>query len=127
MKIAIGVLVAGFLGALARYGIGFLFPEAASPSSFPWATAFINLSGSLLLGILTGLALRKAAPGWLSEVAGTGFLGSYTTFSAFNGQLVQMLEHRAYAGAAAYVLLSALVGWGIAAIGLALGKGRKMR
>jgi len=127
MKMAIYVSFAGFLGAVARYGIGFLIPTAAEPGAFPWATVFINLSGSLLLGLLTGWLSGKPGKAWIGETAGTGFLGAYTTFSAFNGQLWQMLEHRAYVVAAAYVLASAAAGWGLAALGLSLGKRRAMR
>ncbi|PRX74602.1 camphor resistance protein CrcB [Cohnella sp. SGD-V74] len=122
MRIVLGIALAGFLGALARYGVGFLFPVSATPDAFPWATAFINLSGSLLLGLLTGWLAGRSASSWIGEVLGTGFLGSYTTFSAFNGQLWLLLEHRAYGFAAAYVLASAAAGWALAALGLTLGK-----
>jgi CrcB protein len=122
MRIVLGIALAGFLGALARYGVGFLFPVPATPDAFPWATAFINLSGSLLLGLLTGWLAGRSASSWIGEVLGTGFLGSYTTFSAFNGQLWLLLEHRAYGFAAAYVLASAAAGWALAALGLTLGK-----
>jgi len=79
------------------------------------------LSGSLLLGLLTGLVASKRAAPWLSDVAGVGFLGSYTTFSAFNGQTWQLIDHGAYGAAASYVLVSAVAGWAMAALGLRLG------
>lgn len=124
MRIALGVALAGFLGALARYGIGFLFPASATSDAFPWATVFINLSGSLALGLLTGWLAGRPASAWAGDVLGTGFLGAYTTFSAFNGQLWLLLEHRAYVVAGAYVLVSAVAGWALAALGLTLGKRR---
>ncbi|MFB9279914.1 fluoride efflux transporter FluC [Cohnella cellulosilytica] len=124
MRIVLGVALAGFLGALARYGIGFLIPASGAPAAFPWATVFINLSGSLLLGLLTGWLMGRPALAWAGDVLGTGFLGAYTTFSAFNGQLWQMLEHRAYGVAGVYVLVSAAAGWALAALGLTLGRRR---
>jgi len=125
MKIAIGIAVAGFMGAIARYEVGYLFPRHADPAAFPWATLMINLTGSLLLGLLTGwLANRRSAPIWLGEVIGTGFIGAYTTFSAFNGQLWQLLEHQAYGAATAYLFVSAIGGWILAAAGLSWGRGR---
>ncbi|MFC4601954.1 fluoride efflux transporter FluC [Cohnella hongkongensis] len=122
MKIAFGVAIAGFLGATARYGVGLLFSGSANPAGFPWATLFVNLSGSLLLGLLTGWLAGKPSAAWASDVAGTGFLGAYTTFGAFNGQLWAMLEHRAYGAAAAYAAVSAAAGWGLAALGLSMGR-----
>jgi len=127
MKIAIGVAAAGFLGAVVRYGVGFAFPQSANSAAFPWATTFINLTGSLLLGLLTGWVAGKLVASWLADVAGTGFLGAYTTFSAFNGQLWHMLDRQAYGTAAAYVLVSAVAGWALAALGLALGRKRAKR
>ncbi len=122
MRIAVGIAFAGFLGAISRYEVGFLFPHA-EPENFPWATLFINLIGSLLLGVLTGLLIRRRAPAWFGDVAGTGFLGAFTTFSAFNGQLWQLCQNQAYLSASIYALLSALGGWGLAAAGLAWGRG----
>lgn len=122
MRLVLGIAIAGFLGAITRYGIGLWLPQRTI-LVFPWATLFINLSGSLLLGCLTGLMVRRRMPAWFADVIGTGFLGSFTTFSAFNGQLWQLLEHQAYMSAAAYLLLSAVGGWLLAMIGLRMGRG----
>lgn len=121
MAVALGVAAAGFLGAAARYGIGFLLPDGGG-TGMPWATLFVNLSGSLLLGLLIGRAARRPMPEWLREAAGTGFLGAYTTFSAFNAQLAGLVRHDAYGAAALYVLLSGGAGWLLAAAGLAWGR-----
>ncbi|RKP55331.1 CrcB family protein [Cohnella endophytica] len=124
MRIAIGIAVAGFLGALFRFELGFLFPQHAEGTPFPWATLVINLSGSLLLGLLTGKVSGGNAPAWLGDVLGVGFLGAYTTFSSFNGQLWQLCDNGAYAFAAAYALISGLGGWWLASRGLEWGRGR---
>jgi CrcB protein len=122
MRLVLGIAIAGFLGAISRYGLGLWFPQSTD-HAFPWMTLFINLSGSLMLGYLMGLLLRRRMPAWVGDVIGTGFLGSFTTFSAFNGQLWQLLEQQAYRCAAAYVLLSAVGGWLLAMIGLRWGRG----
>jgi fluoride exporter len=123
MRIALGIAAAGFLGAVTRYEVGFVFPHGAG-SSFPYATLFINLSGSLLLGLLTGWLSHRGAPAWLGDVVGTGFIGSYTTFSAFNGQLWQLCQQAAYLSATVYVLLSGVGGGLLAMAGLAWGRGK---
>lgn len=120
MVIALAVAIAGFAGAVSRYSIGLAFPDGGE-SSFPWATLVINLSGSLLLGLLFGLASRRKLPPWFKEAAGTGFLGAFTTFSAFNGQLWLLCKHHAYGSAAAYALISGVGGWLLAAAGVKLG------
>jgi CrcB protein len=122
LKIVIGIAIAGFLGAVTRYELGWVFPQG-NETAFPWATLAVNLSGSLLLGLLFGWASRAMLPAWLVETAGTGFLGTYTTFSAFNGQLLQLLRHEAILTAALYAALSGIVGWKLAQAGLAWGKG----
>lgn len=124
MKIALGIAGAGFLGAVARFGVGALIPTGDG-SSMPWATLLVNLSGSLLLGLLTGTAMRRPLPLWLREAAGTGFLGAYTTFSAFNSELVELVRHGSAGTAAAYVLLSGGAGWLLAWGGLSWGRGKR--
>ena len=52
--------------------------------SFPYGTLLINVSGSLVLGILAGLAAHHGVPGPVVTVIGTGLLGAYTTFSTFS-------------------------------------------
>lgn len=123
MRIALGVAAAGFLGAASRYGIGYWIPDG-NGHGMPWATLLVNLSGSFLLGLLLGAASRRPMPVWLREAAGTGFLGAYTTFSAFNGELAGLARNGHFGMAALYVLLSAGAGWQLASLGLAWGRGR---
>lgn len=120
--ISVAVAIGGFCGALVRYAIGQMMSEA--DAGFPWSTLLINLSGSLLLGLLLGRAMRRSLPKWLLEGVGTGFLGAYTTFSAFNGQLWAMLHSHEYAYAASYVICSAVIGWMLAWTGVRWGSGR---
>ena len=72
--------VAGGLGGVARFTLD-KFISARTSSSTPWGTFFINLSGSLLLGLLTGLTISQTLSPQRQIIIGTGFLGGYTTFS----------------------------------------------
>lgn len=66
---------------------------------FPWGTLVVNATGSFLFGVLTGLALFHAFPATPKVVLGTGFCGSYTTFSTFSYETVRLLEENAVAKA----------------------------
>lgn len=74
----IGVGVLGAAGSWARFRVGALV-LARRPSDFPLGTFAVNLSGGLLLGLLTGLSVTGDA----LLLFGTGLLGSYTTFSTW--------------------------------------------
>src|SRR5664279_6550472 len=78
--IAVFVMLAGGAGALTRFVVDGLIRTHLG-RQFPWGTMFINVSGSLLLGILVGLALRHHELSDVRVVIGTGFCGGYTTFS----------------------------------------------
>ena len=91
--IFIGLAVAGGFGAAARMLLdGLIKSRIAGPT--PWGTIIINVSGSLVLGFLTGLAAGQILPqAWLL-VVGTGFLGGYTTFSTASVETVRLLQER---------------------------------
>ncbi|GIH81529.1 putative fluoride ion transporter CrcB [Planobispora longispora] len=75
------VACGGALGALARHGLGALFP--AAPGSFPWTTLAINTLGCLLIGALAGWLTASAPRRLAGPFLSTGVLGGFTTFSAF--------------------------------------------
>jgi fluoride exporter len=79
--IGIWIAAAGALGAVTRFVVDGHIRQRWS-SSFPWATLVINVSGSLLLGVLTGLVLYRGNPVDLRLVLGTGFCGGGTPRSA---------------------------------------------
>ena len=62
---------------------------------FPWGTLLVNLTGSIVLGFLTGLGLYHAFGSTPRFVLGTGFCGAYTTFSTFSFETVRLLEEGA--------------------------------
>jgi len=74
----VGVGLAGGAGALVRFALDALVSERLG-SGFPWGTLAVNVSGAFLLGLLAGATLH----GDVLVVAGTGALGSYTTFSTW--------------------------------------------
>lgn len=115
----LGVAVAGFLGAPARYVLDALISERAR-GVFPWGTFVVNVSGSLVLGFLTGLALYHGFPSTAKTVLGTGFLGAYTTFSTFTYETTSLAEEGSRAEALANVAGSVVAGVAAAAAGLAL-------
>jgi CrcB protein len=87
----LAVGAAGGLGAVARFVLdGVIRTRARGP--LPVSTMAINISGSLLLGLLTGLMLAAAVPASSALVLGTGFLGGYTTFSTASSETVRLLQ-----------------------------------
>ncbi len=120
LGLALAVALGGFVGAPARY----LLDRAISgrlESDLPWGTFIVNMSGSLLLGILTGLGLNGHLGPVPEALAVTGFCGAYTTFSTFTVETMRLVEEGDYLEAAYNSLGSIAVGLIAAAAGLALG------
>ena len=112
----IGVAALGGAGALAR----FLLDGAVASRSgrgFPLGTLTVNVSGSLLLGFLVGIA----AEGDAYLLAGTAALGSYTTFSTWMLESDRLAEDGEGGSLAANIVLSAGIGLGAAALGRLIG------
>jgi CrcB protein len=77
------VAVGGALGSVGRYLVSSWF-LARFGAAFPWGTFVINVSGSLLIGIVLQLALSRAGLSpYVRLFFATGVLGGYTTFSAY--------------------------------------------
>jgi CrcB protein len=117
--ILLGVLVAGALGALARYLVDGL-AKHHTRGRFPWGTFVVNITGSLLFGLVTGAGLDHALAATPRIWMGTGFCGAYTTFSTFTFQTIQLLEEGAVADALRNALANVMIGVAAAAAGLAL-------
>jgi CrcB protein len=118
--IVVGVMVAGACGAVLRYLVDHVV-QRRTGGEFPFGTLVINVSGSFVLGILTGSALHGgiSAP-WLT-VAGTGLIGAYTTFSTFSFDTVRLAEADRWRPAVLNVVVGIGLGLGAAAVGLAVG------
>ena len=118
--IYLAVAIGGALGALSRFGMGQWLADSGYAHLHP-ATFLVNVIGALLIGILFVGAERFT----LSEPArlgmSVGFLGAFTTFSAFSLQLLtdiqegEVLRAVSYAAATVFLcLISCLVGVGLA-------------
>ncbi|MCD4853638.1 fluoride efflux transporter CrcB [Arthrobacter sp. AK01] len=83
--------LAGGVGAAVRFVVDGLI-RARLKTAFPWGTVAINISGSLLLGLLAGFVMRGQAPESLLLVFGTGFLGGYTTFSTASLETIRLVQ-----------------------------------
>lgn len=95
----LAIAIAGGLGAAARFVLDGLI-RSATDIRLPWATILINISGSLLLGLVTGLAAGRVLPEAWQLILGTGFLGGYTTFSTASFETVGLLRDRRWVAAA---------------------------
>ena len=115
----VGFVIAAAVGAPLRYLVDGAIAERAE-GVFPWGTFVVNASGSLVLGVLTGLGLYHAFPKVPKVILGTGFCGAYTTFSTFTYETVELLEEGALNEAARNAFGTLIVGAGAAALGLAL-------
>jgi fluoride exporter len=115
----IGVALAGALGAVARYVVDVLIADR-SRADLPVGTLVINVSGSLLLGILTGLALYHGLASRPRVVLGTGFCGGFTTFSTFTWETMALAAARQPRTAVTNVIASLALPAAAAAIGLAI-------
>ncbi|MBY0097356.1 fluoride efflux transporter CrcB [Mesobacillus maritimus] len=97
----------GFFGAISRFMIG---EWLHSDNGFPLGTLGVNLLGCLVLGWFLAFAKQKGLRGETVLLIGTGFLGSFTTFSTFSVETVNLLTAGRILVALLYVLLSVFVG-----------------
>ena len=106
------IIPAGALGALARYETGRVMWMRFGLRA-PWGVLAVNLVGAFLLGLLAG-----AHPSDVLVIAlGTGFLGSFTTFSGLQLEAFVMMCHGRSGAAVFYVLASVVVGLLAALVG----------
>ena len=111
------IAAAGGLGAAARYLLDGWVQERVE-TVLPVGTWVINVSGSFLLGLLAGLVIAHGVSPDAKLIAGTGFLGGYTTFSTFAYETVGLAEDGSRIFAALNVTASIAAGLAAAALGL---------
>ncbi|HVT20465.1 MAG TPA: fluoride efflux transporter CrcB [Mycobacteriales bacterium] len=121
MSLALLVAAAAALGAAARYAAD-LAVQRRLPSVLPWGTFVVNVTGSFVLGVVTGLANHHGLGARWVAVIGTGLLGGYTTWSTFAWESFALAEQRRLGAALLNVAGSLAVGLTAAAAGLLLAR-----
>lgn len=122
-RVLCAVGVGGALGAPARYGVAELIHVA--PDTFPWATFWTNVSGSLALGLVLGVLLEHFPPTrYLRAFVATGFLGAYTTYSTFAVETDLLVKDGHAATALLYAVGSVIAGFAAVWLGMWTARGR---
>lgn len=111
------IAIGGFLGAISRY-VASNHVFHSQKGEFPIGTFVVNLVGSFLLGCLTKLSSNTD----LLFFAGVGFLGSFTTFSTFKVEVLQLLQENKWKLPLTYMFLTYFGGIFLAYAGFILGK-----
>jgi CrcB protein len=109
------------LGAAVGAPLRYLVDRAVQgrhDSLFPWGTFTVNVTGSLILGVLTGAA--AAIPGPVTQLLGTGLCGALTTYSTFSFETIRLIEERARFYAVVNVVASIVAGLGAAFVGISI-------
>jgi fluoride exporter len=119
---SLAVGAAGFVGALARWGVASLFGRLL-PMRFPLGTFVINISGSFFLGwFLTFVSVRYPISDTMRLAIATGFVGAYTTFSTFMYESTRLGDEGAWFEAILNLLGSLIVGLIAVKLGMILAR-----
>lgn len=98
------VALGGALGAWARYLVSTVF---FVPGQFPWPTLAINIAGSLGIGLLWGMGQQTEwFDAWGRYLLVVGFLGGFTTFSAFSLETLWLVDGDRVLAAVSYIAAS---------------------
>jgi fluoride exporter len=112
-----GVVLIGGAGSVARFLVDGVVASAAAGRDFPYGTLAVNVSGAVILGVATGLALGHDQ----ALLAGTAAVGSYTTFSTWMLETQRHVEERQHRTAFLNVTVSLVLGVAAAALGRLIG------
>jgi fluoride exporter len=116
------VAFGGAVGSVCRYLVG-AWTLRRFGAAFPWGTLTVNIVGCFAIGLITEIIARRLnASAEMRLLLVTGFLGGFTTFSAFSLDALALFERGATAAAALYIVAS--IGVSLLAVfgGLALGR-----
>jgi len=112
--------IGGFIGAICRYLIIILNDKLYNNYEFPFDTLFVNVLGSFLIRIALALGIKYNvfARGTISSyLFVTGFLGAFTTFSAFSRDTLILLIERQYLTVTINILLNVVLSISFVIIG----------
>jgi CrcB protein len=118
LTVLVGVFAA--IGAVLRYSVDRGVQRLTGGVVVPWGTMAVNASGSLVLGLVAGLAVGGHLGPTAVAVVGAGLCGGLTTFSTWSYETLRLLESGALWEAALNLGLSLLVGLTLAGGALAL-------
>jgi CrcB protein len=102
------IAAGGAMGAMARYGLSGWAYERFS-DSFPWGTLIVNVLGSLVLGVAVVYFQSSVTSPELKRAVTIGFLGAFTTFSAFAYESVALIEDGEWVRAGGYAVGSVVL------------------
>ena len=118
----IGLAAAGAIGTLARYAMAGVV-HRVNAAAFPWGTLAVNLSGCFLAGLLWSLfENRWPVAGDTRAIVLIGFMGAFTTFSAYIVETGELLRAAQWMAAGANVLAQNGLGFIGLAAGMMLGR-----
>jgi len=122
MKMLLLIAGGGAIGAVMRYGAS-LGVYSLFGRGFPYGTLFVNVTGSLLMGVLSIVLLERfnVGPEWRAAIL-VGLLGSFTTFSTFSLETLNLLEQGDMMRAMANIAFSIIVCLAAVWVGVSIGR-----
>ncbi|MBW1757033.1 MAG: fluoride efflux transporter CrcB [Deltaproteobacteria bacterium] len=119
----IWVAIGGAAGSCLRYWVSLLLGPITAAHGFPWATFTANALGSLGLGLVFVLAEDRSLFGAdLRLLLGTGVMGGFTTYSAFNLETIGLMQSGGWGRAVLYMGGTVVVCLIAGALGLIIGR-----
>ena len=117
------VAIGGVSGALSRYALIVLFEDVTRKTAFPWVILGVNVLGSLLAGLVFALAHERQ---WLTvsqqHLLSVGFLGAFTTYSAFSLDCVRLLQAGQWMMAGSYIVATTVLCFSATVAGIVLAR-----
>ncbi len=116
------IALAGAIGALSRWGLG-KSVHSLMGNGFPYGTLTVNVVGCFLIGLIMPMGVfNEKIPVIWRTAATVGFLGAFTTFSAFSYETIQLIHNDAWMAAAINITANVLLGLTATAAGVAISK-----
>src|SRR4051812_35325916 len=117
------IALGGAMGALARYQVTVMI-QARGPAAFPWGTFIVNITGCFVMGVATTLLTDRLVlhQNWRFLIP-IGFIGAYTTFSAFEVETFRAIAEGAWLVGAINVVGSVAAGYLALWLGVVLSRG----